>query len=81
MRALALALLLATGVAGAAQNNKTPEPRYVVEPCCDLCSRASNPAVYNTKFLESFTTLTKGREGWLFRSDDLRTTFGIAVDF
>jgi alginate biosynthesis protein AlgX len=53
-----------------------PEPRYVVEPCCDLCARASNPAAYNTKFLESFTTLTQGKDGWLFRSDDLRTTFG-----
>lgn len=56
------------------------EPRYVVEPCCDLCSRASSPAAYNTKFLESFTTLTQGRDGWLFRSDDLRTTFGPDAD-
>jgi alginate biosynthesis protein AlgX len=53
-----------------------PEPRYVVEPCCDLCSRAADRRVYSTKFLEAFATLVQGKDGWLFRSDDLRTTFG-----
>lgn len=79
MRLLSVALLLA-GVAVAGWPARAPEaapsPRYVVEPCCDLCSRAQVPAAYNTKFLESFVTLTQGRDGWLFRSDDLRTTFG-----
>lgn len=79
LAAFAATLALA-GAAGAAQGGKAAEPRYVVEPCCDLCSRASNPTVYNTKFLESFTTLTQGRDGWLFRSDDLRTTFGPDAD-
>lgn len=52
------------------------EPRYVVEPCCELCPQAANKGAYNTKFLESFTTLIQGKDGWLFRTDDLRTTFG-----
>ena len=56
------------------------EPRYVVEPCCDLCAQANNRAAYNTNFLESFATLVQGRDGWLFRSDDLRTTFGPDAD-
>jgi alginate biosynthesis protein AlgX len=52
------------------------EPRYVVEPCCDLCPQASSRAAYNTRYLESFATLIQGKDGWLFRSDDLRSTFG-----
>jgi len=77
-----LAGLLLAALAGAPARapQAAPEPRYVVEPCCDLCPRAANPAVYNTKFLESFTTLSQGRDGWLFRSDDLRTTFGPDAD-
>jgi len=73
--AMALAALLAAPPAAAA-----PEPRYVVEPCCNLCSRASIPQAYNTKFLEAFATLSQGRDGWLFRSDDLRTSFGPDAD-
>lgn len=84
MRVLAAALLAcaaalpaaAQQVAAARPAAAPAEPRYVVEPCCDLCPRAANPAAYNTKFLESFTTLSQGKDGWLFRSDDLRTTFG-----
>jgi len=53
------------------------EPMYVVEPCCNLCPQAANRSAYTTKFLQSFTTLVQGRDGWLFRSDDdLRTSFG-----
>lgn len=52
------------------------EPRYVVEPCCELCPRAAERSAYNTKFLESFATLVQGKDGWLFRTDDLRTSFG-----
>lgn len=86
MRALAVAAVLAAVVALPARATElaraqpATEPRYVVEPCCDLCPRAANPAAYNTKFLESFTTLSQGRDGWLFRSDDLRTTFGPDAD-
>jgi len=78
MRAALAAALLAALAAGAPARaaQPVPEPRYVVETCCDLCPRAANPQVYNTRFLESFTTLTQGKDGWLFRSDDLRTTFG-----
>jgi alginate biosynthesis protein AlgX len=82
MRLLPLAALLAVATAlparaaEVARAQPATEPRYVVEPCCDLCARASSPAAYNTRFLESFATLTQGKDGWLFRSDDLRTTFG-----
>jgi alginate biosynthesis protein AlgX len=52
-------------------------PTYVVEPCCNLCPNAGNRAAYTTKFLQSFTTLVQGKDGWLFRTDDdLRTSFG-----
>jgi alginate biosynthesis protein AlgX len=70
--AAACALTLAAGAPPA-----RAEPMYVVEPCCDLCPQASNRALYTTRFLQSFTTLLQGRDGWLFRSeDDLRTNFG-----
>lgn len=81
-RAALLLATLASGLPAAAAAAPAPAPapgpapRYVVEPCCNLCSRASSSAAYNTKFLESFITLSQGRDGWLFRSDDLRTTFG-----
>ena len=85
LRALAVTLLAALAAGAAARAVAGPptaapvaEPRYVVEPCCDLCPRAGNRASYNTKFLESFATLTQGKDGWLFRSDDLRTQFGPA---
>lgn len=78
MRVAPAVLLLAALAAGwpARAPEAAPAPRYVVEPCCDLCSRAASPQAYNTKFLESFVTLSQGKDGWLFRSDDLRTTFG-----
>ena len=84
--ALAATVLAATVAAETAPTQTasaapaSPTPKYVVEPCCDLCPRAAQRAAYNTKFLESFTTLTQGRDGWLFRSDDLRTTFGPDAD-
>lgn len=82
MRLAPATLLLAALAAGwpARAPEAAPAPRYVVEPCCDLCSRASSPQSYNTKFLESFVTLSQGKDGWLFRSDDLRTTFGPDAD-
>lgn len=63
-------------LARAAPPGPPPEPKYVVEPCCQLCPRAADRSVYNTKFLESFVPLIQGKDGWLFRGDDLRTTFG-----
>ena len=75
---LALAAFAAQGqdVARASPPGPPPEPKYVVEPCCSLCPRAADRTVYNTKFLESFVPLMQGKDGWLFRGDDLRTTFG-----
>ena len=52
-------------------------PTYRVEPCCDLCPRASVPAAYNTPLLVPFRVLIQGQDGWLFRSEiDLKTTLG-----
>jgi alginate biosynthesis protein AlgX len=73
---LALATALAASFLAAPAAQAVPEPRYVVEPCCDLCAQANNRAAYNTGYLESFAMLVQGRDGWLFRSDDLRTSFG-----
>jgi alginate biosynthesis protein AlgX len=80
VRVLAGACLALGAALPARAANPPPEPRYVVEPCCDLCPRAAQPQAYNTKFLESFTTLSQGRDGWLFRSDDLRVSFGPDAD-
>lgn len=73
---LLAAALLAAAAAAPASAQQQSEPRYVVEPCCELCPQASSKGAYNTKFLESFETLIQGKDGWLFRTDDLRTTFG-----
>jgi len=68
--------LAAAALLGAAAPVRA-EPTYVVERCCDLCSRAASRDAYTTRFLRSFATLVQGRDGWLFRSDDdLRTRFG-----
>lgn len=42
----------------------------------ELCVKSKNPNSYNDGFLRSFTGLQSGREGWLFRDQDLRTSFG-----
>lgn len=85
MRSLSKALLLmlsllAPRLAAAdpdAADNSPVEPRYRVDSCCQLCPAAGNRSLYNTGFLEGFTTLVEGRDGWLFRSDDdLREVFG-----
>jgi alginate biosynthesis protein AlgX len=69
--AIAAAMLLAVSPSARA------EPNYTVERCCDLCPQAANRAAYTTRFLQSFTTLVQGKDGWLFRTDDdLRTSFG-----
>ena len=69
--AAAAAMLLAVSPSARA------EPNYTVERCCDLGPQAANRAAYTTRFLQSFTTLVQGKDGWLFRTDDdLRTSFG-----
>jgi len=51
-------------------------PTYRVEPCCDLCPKASLPASYDTPSLKPFRVLVQGKDGWLFRSEgDLQETF------
>lgn len=81
--ALGFGLALAAGGAAAgpaaatpSAPQSTPLPSYEAASCCQLCPRAQNPAAYDTAFLQSFTTLIDGRNGWLFRTDeDLRTDF------
>ena len=76
MRAALAALGVAAALAAAAPAAQAG-PTYVVEPCCNLCPQAANRAAYTTKFLQSFSTLVQGKDGWLFRTDDdLRTSFG-----
>lgn len=71
-----LSLALSAGVAQAADF-----PRYKIAACCQLCPQASDPASYNTKFLNSFRTLVQGGDGWLFRSEvDLLMQFGITPE-
>lgn len=75
IRAAAAALGVAVALAAAAPAEAGPT--YTVEPCCNLCPQAGNRAAYTTKFLQSFSTLVQGSDGWLFRTDDdLRTSFG-----
>ncbi len=74
--AAAAALALVAGLPSAPAAGADGGPRYVVEPCCQLCPQASNRAMYTTRMLEGVTTLVQGRDGWLFRTDDdLRTQF------
>ena len=74
---LLLCLLPVLPVAAQDASPVVDAPEYRIERCCDLCAMASDPAAYNTGFLESFRTLVQGDNGWLFRSkDDLRSHFG-----
>jgi alginate biosynthesis protein AlgX len=67
----------AAALAAAATAPARAEPTYTVERCCDLCPNAGNRAAYTTRFLQSFSTLVQGKDGWLFRTDDdLRSSFG-----
>lgn len=52
-------------------------PKFEVQPCCQLCPKAADPASYDSGFLDSFSTLVQGRDGWLFRTDaDLLMALG-----
>lgn len=77
---LLLLSLLGSGLAGAepaGPDGQAAEPSYRVDTCCQLCPAANNRSLYNTGFLEGFTTLVEGKDGWLFRTDDdLRELFG-----
>ena len=42
----------------------------------DLCTDAREAKNYNTDFLDNFLTLKQGNKGWLFRDEDLKTSFG-----
>jgi len=77
---LAAALAVAAGVARAEDPPETPG--YEVEACCRLCPRAAAPDAYvASKYLEDFTVLFEGRDGWLFRSKmDLTTNFDISEE-
>lgn len=50
---------------------------YQLEPCCQLCPQARDPANYNTRFLKVVKTLVDGSDDWLFRTaSDFRQNFG-----
>ena len=73
----ALLVAFATSAGPATAGEVARAPEYEIEPCCDLCTRASDPASYDTGFLELFRLLVEGEGGWLFRSEqELREDFG-----
>ncbi|MDB5985982.1 MAG: hypothetical protein JWR16_1035 [Nevskia sp.] len=85
LRRIATAAALAVAAACATAANAAdppPTPDYDVDACCRLCPRAGDAASYSSsKYLEDFSVLFEGRDGWLFRSKmDLTTTFDITDD-
>jgi alginate biosynthesis protein AlgX len=78
-------LLLAVAGAGAAAGdtgNDAPSsaaPVYNVALCCQLCPQAADPQNYlGSTYLEEFSVLQQGKEGWLFRSRvDMTTSIDI----
>ncbi len=75
-----LLALAAFGRAASAQPAPAVDPaavRYAVQPCCQLCPAVNDRSRYASGYLEGFSTLVQGKDGWLFRSDDdLRMVFG-----
>lgn len=72
---LGLACLWGTSIS-CAQALPAPD---AFESALSLCPEALEKDAYNTDFLESFTTLVQGKDGWLFRSDvELGYDFGPA---
>lgn len=57
-------------------------PQYPVVPCCQLCPRAADPALYaGSSYLHDFRVLIQARNDWLFRTElDLATQFVISDD-
>ncbi len=56
-------------------------PAYHAEACCNLCPATADASLYDTPYLDNFTTLVQGGESdWLFRTrEDLRTEFGTSA--
>jgi len=70
LAAATTALLAAAMGASAQQAPAFPElPTYELQPCCDLCPAAANPATY-TGYLDGFRMMVQGKNGWLFRTED-----------
>jgi alginate biosynthesis protein AlgX len=81
MRWLILGALLPAALLPALEARAAQFPNYKVAACCQLCPAASDPARYDTKFLDSFKTLVQGSDGWVFRSEaDLLMNFGMEPD-
>ncbi|MGH1374051.1 MAG: alginate O-acetyltransferase AlgX-related protein [Cellvibrionaceae bacterium] len=51
-----------------------------ITPAPSLCEKSKDPNSYRGDFLRSFTGLQSGSDGWLFREQDLRTSFGPEKD-
>ncbi|WP_299696013.1 alginate biosynthesis protein AlgX [Hydrocarboniphaga sp.] len=76
---------LATGAAAADADSEAASasaPVYNVALCCQLCPQAADPQNYaGSTYLEEFSVLQQGRDGWLFRSRvDLSTRIEITDD-
>ncbi len=69
LRSLMSALTLVLGVSTSVVVAQEPDN-------AQLCSAASLTDSYRTNFLKSFTRLQQGDNGWLYRDQDLRTSFG-----
>lgn len=78
LAAATTALLAAAMGASAQQAPAFPElPTYELQPCCDLCPAAANPATY-TGYLDGFRMMVQGKNGWLFRTeDDLKDRYAL----
>jgi alginate biosynthesis protein AlgX len=76
---LSLLLMLAAGAAHSADDGGGAAPVYKVALCCQLCPQAAEPGAYQgSSYLEEFSVLQQGRDGWLFRTGvDLATHFDI----
>ncbi len=66
LRLLVLLIVSAVHSMATAQASQPPQ----------LCSAAQQADSYHTDFLKSFTHLQQGESGWLYRDQDLRTSFG-----
>ncbi|WP_348673359.1 alginate biosynthesis protein AlgX [uncultured Abyssibacter sp.] len=76
--AAATLLMVVAAGAGAQQAPAFPElPKYELQPCCNLCPEAADPASY-TGYLDGFRMMVQGDNGWLFRTeDDLKDRYAL----
>lgn len=77
----AIILLIVFLTSVAADELPLSGPHYSLEPCCEICPAAKNPANYTTALSKEFKILIEGKENWLFRSNlDLLVSAGPQID-